>query len=115
MNGVCVLTVIVSANRAARENQVRRSFLMKRACQNTKATFSPLPISNTQIMCDFYFGVLGSTCLIYDLKNITMTFPILRFFYWYLTYQGWSPGSGEELRQTDKQTDRHYENLYIDR
>ena len=57
MNGVGVLTVIVSANRAATEDGVRLRWLGTRACQNTKADISLLHISNRQVVCCSYFDV----------------------------------------------------------
>ena len=36
--------------------------------------------------------------------------PCIMTFAWYLTCQGWSPGGGDELLQTD----RHYANLCRD-
>ena len=57
MNGVRVLTLIVSAKRVATVHRGRLRWLVTTACQNTNANISLLPISNRQIMCGSYFGV----------------------------------------------------------
>ena len=57
MNRERVMTVIVSAKRAVRVDLVRRSLFGDRACQNTNANFSLLPICNRQIVRHFNVGV----------------------------------------------------------
>ena len=51
VNGFRVLTVIVSAKRAASDDKGRHSWLVTRACQNIKATLFLLPIFLRQIVC----------------------------------------------------------------
>ena len=48
------------------------------------------------------------------IKNIILTIPGICAFIWYLTYQGWSAGSGEQLLQTHYVKLYIYENSYVD-
>ena len=55
-------------------------------------------------------SILASMEASSDYMSIISTIPGKRALTWHLTYQGWSAGSGEQQRHTNK----HFINLYIE-